>query len=487
MNLITAVRELLGEARQVYRGRPGGSAVEAVTAHLAEPLKVAIAGRVKAGKSTLLNALVGERVAATDAGECTRIVTWYSYGDRPAAWADPSTGASIPLRPTEPVTLPPGIRIEELDRLRMQLPAPWLRSMTLIDTPGTGSLTLTAGARTERFFARPDDGGTVDAVLYLMRQLHSSDVDFLRMTAEAGANGGSLVTAMGILSRADEMGGGADDALAHADRVAADYRDNGRVRSLVHTVVPLAGLLAEASGTMEPREFSGLTTLAAAGAPATAPLLVSTSRFLDPARRAVLSGADREALLRRLGLYGIRLSLRLLADNPRLTRQELCLALAEHSGLTRLRTLLSSQFAERRDVLKAESALRAVDAVTAADPVPEAAALRRSMERIRVNAHEFTEIRMLTDLRTARVPAKADQIARMERLLGGEGGAASTRLNLPAAATGDAVRAAIGAEHAYWARLARHPLTRPDLARAATVAVRSCEVLAARNEAESGR
>ncbi|WP_345525787.1 dynamin family protein [Streptomyces echinatus] len=151
MNLSTAVRELLGEARQVYRGRPGGAAVEAVTAHLAEPLKVAIAGRVKAGKSTLLNALVGERVAATDAGECTRIVTWYSYGDRPAAWADPSTGASIPLRPTEPVTLPPGIRIEELDRLRMQLPAPWLRSMTLIDTPGTGSLTLTAGARTERF------------------------------------------------------------------------------------------------------------------------------------------------------------------------------------------------------------------------------------------------------------------------------------------------------------------------------------------------
>ena len=44
---------------------------------LDEPLRVAIAGRVKAGKSTLLNALVGERLAATDAGECTRIVTWY--------------------------------------------------------------------------------------------------------------------------------------------------------------------------------------------------------------------------------------------------------------------------------------------------------------------------------------------------------------------------------------------------------------------------
>ena len=41
---------------------------------------MAIAGRVKAGKSTLLNALVGERLAPTDAGECTRIVTWYRKG-----------------------------------------------------------------------------------------------------------------------------------------------------------------------------------------------------------------------------------------------------------------------------------------------------------------------------------------------------------------------------------------------------------------------
>ena len=35
------------------------------------------------GKSTLLNALVGERLAATDAGECTKLVTWYQDGARP--------------------------------------------------------------------------------------------------------------------------------------------------------------------------------------------------------------------------------------------------------------------------------------------------------------------------------------------------------------------------------------------------------------------
>ena len=52
----------------------------AIVERLQGPMRVAIAGRVKAGKSTLLNALVGERLAPTDAGECTRLISWYRHG-----------------------------------------------------------------------------------------------------------------------------------------------------------------------------------------------------------------------------------------------------------------------------------------------------------------------------------------------------------------------------------------------------------------------
>ena len=51
-----------------------------VRRRLDEPLRVAIAGRLKAGKSTLVNALIGRRVAPTEVGECTRIVTQFRYG-----------------------------------------------------------------------------------------------------------------------------------------------------------------------------------------------------------------------------------------------------------------------------------------------------------------------------------------------------------------------------------------------------------------------
>ena len=61
-----------------------------------EPLRVAIAGKVKAGKSTLLNALVGEELAPTDAGECTRIVTWYADGPTYAVTAHLTDGTTTP-------------------------------------------------------------------------------------------------------------------------------------------------------------------------------------------------------------------------------------------------------------------------------------------------------------------------------------------------------------------------------------------------------
>jgi ribosome biogenesis GTPase A len=75
---------LLRSAAVVYADDPAALAVVSeLERRLREPLRLAIAGMVKAGKSTLLNALLGEQIAPTDAGECTRIVTWYRYSTTP--------------------------------------------------------------------------------------------------------------------------------------------------------------------------------------------------------------------------------------------------------------------------------------------------------------------------------------------------------------------------------------------------------------------
>src|SRR6185312_17303875 len=165
-------RGLLHDAVAAYRQQPG--AARLLARHLErldEPLRVAVAGRLKAGKSTLLNALVGERLAPTDAGECTRYVTWYTYGDGYDVWFETQDGGRTRL----PFTREEGrLEIDVTSaggapgRIRVAWPSSRLKGLTLIDTPGLGSLSEGVAERTEAALATRDSTPDADAVLYLM-------------------------------------------------------------------------------------------------------------------------------------------------------------------------------------------------------------------------------------------------------------------------------------------------------------------------------
>ena len=55
--VVAAVSALCEQARQATAGTPAEREAQRIAARLQGPIRVAIAGRVKAGKSTLLNAL----------------------------------------------------------------------------------------------------------------------------------------------------------------------------------------------------------------------------------------------------------------------------------------------------------------------------------------------------------------------------------------------------------------------------------------------
>ena len=77
--LVSDVAEVI-DAVAPYLGETHGPALERFRERLGTPLRVALVGRVNAGKSTLVNALVGQRVAPTNETECTQVVTWYRFG-----------------------------------------------------------------------------------------------------------------------------------------------------------------------------------------------------------------------------------------------------------------------------------------------------------------------------------------------------------------------------------------------------------------------
>ena len=463
MSLLDEVRALLDRAVL----ETGDPRLAMARKRVDEPLRVAIAGKVKAGKSTLLNALVGEELAPTDAGECTRIVTWYSDGPAYAVTAHLTDGTATPrpfTRRSGAVQIRLGRPAEEVDHLSVQVPSARLRQHTLIDTPGISSLSTDVSLRTMTFLQ--DEGeraAQTDAVIYLLRHMHGDDVRFLESFHGDGLAGGTPVNAVGVLSRADEIGGCRLDAMAAATRVADRYAADDRLRRLCPVVVPVAGLLGAAGATLREEEYRLLAAVAAQPMESVVDLLLTADRF------AAAGGAQAQ-LLARLGLFGVRLSVRLIRERSVADAGELARALTSHSGIEKLREVFTAQFVGRSEVLKARSALAVLD-----ECIAPGSALAASAERIRVSAHEFVELRLLHQLRSGRLPGTPDQLAGMDRLLGGAGGAAYARLGLPADAPPERLAAAAREALARWQGIAEHPFSGRDLKTAARAVARSCE------------
>ena len=480
--LAGAVRALVRRAGQVYEGGPAMPGLHAAARRLDEPLRVAIAGRIKAGKSTLLNALVGQELAATGAGECTRIVTWYRDGHTYRVMAHPRSGPPRPLPPGPSggvlgVSLG-GLRAEAVDRLVVDWPSAALATMTLVDTPGLDSLSTELSRRAESALGTDgeDEQAEVDAVVYLMRHVHGSDVRFLETFRNDPAERRPVNT-IAVLGRADEVGHGRIDALDSAARVAARYQQDPRLQALCQTVLPVAGLLAATAATLREDEFRAITTLARAGEAGLGRLLVTAARFTGAETSIAVDPACRAALLDRFGFFGLRLSVRLVQSGVAATATALSRELSARAGLAPLRDALTGRFAGRADVLKARSALLAVDAVLQRWPVPAAAGLRHEYERITAGAHEFAEIRLLDTLRAGALMLTDPEKTAACRVLGGDGAAPASRLAVdPQCPPGELHRAAIAAL-AQWQRRAEHPSSTRDVREAARVLVRTCEGL----------
>jgi hypothetical protein len=480
-NLSGTARRLLQRAIEAYRNSPETQRwLRGELERIDAPLHVAIVGKVKAGKSTLLNAMVGEMVAATDAAECTRLVTWYQYANAPRLTLYPKQGAPRPLpasrRDGRLVIDLGGTPVEDVDRLVVDWPSRRLQATTLIDTPGIGSMTTENSERSMAFLLPEDEPATADAVVYLMRHLHATDFEFLEAFSEYGAARASGLNAIAVLSRADEIGGGRLDALQSARRVAARYRSDPRLLGLCQDVVSVAGLLAQAGRSLRQDEFQAFVTLAGASRDDTDALLLSVDRFMASGQQedALLSIDTRRGLLDRFGLFGVRLATTLVrqgSDSPDLLAAEL----VRRSGLDDLRSALTSRFTQRRDLLKARSAMLAVDYVLRREPSPQGRSLLAEVERILAGSHEFAEMRLLAAIRSSSVTIPDAYRAEAERLLGANGPAPAQRLDLVDDTDPGMLRAVALEALDRWRRLSEHPVFPRAFKDAARTVVRSCE------------
>lgn len=301
---------------------------------LQQPLRLAVAGSVSAGKSTLVNGLLGRCVAPVEAGECTRIVTWYEHGEDGKVTIQLKDGTAQHTTLDEHGRVPErlGVPIEAVLRLVVSLDQPGLRELVLIDTPGINTVSqLTEAAARELLFGETA-GANAQALLYVMRHLQVPDAaavaEFRELFSKCGV---SAVNAVAVLTQVDRRTN-AVDIWPTARRLADSARR--ALSGMVLDVVPVVGLLAEASRAelLSEPDLEALRNIAGLDEESVDDLLDSVEDYLDPQ----LPGPDlgqRRRLLSRLHFYGQRQAVAALRERPDLDLPGLNQVLERAAGL----------------------------------------------------------------------------------------------------------------------------------------------------------
>jgi hypothetical protein len=310
-----------------------------------------------------------------------------------------------------------------------------------------------------------------------MRHLHRSDVQFLEAFVDRSVAHASPINAVVVLSRADEIGAARPDALDSARAVAARYGADGRVRELASEVVPVAGLIAETGATLREAQFGWLREVAVLPEERRGSLLQSVDRFRDPELNP-LGEEIREELLERLGMFGLRLAVGLLADGQVRSSTALSQALLEQSGIRDLQRVLTERYAARAQALKARSALTAFRAIgTELDrqAIEGAGDLVLAVDRLEASSQDLALLRLLHLVLTDAVTLAPAQRTEIDRLC--TAGAPTERVGLEPGASAADVRVAALAGVERWRSLAVNPMSDRRTIEAAEIVSRAYEDL----------
>lgn len=372
--LSEALLETCVSAEPRLRSDVAARAVAGMRERLADrTLRVAVGGRVKAGKSTLVNALLGQRLAPTRETECTLIAAWFRYHYQNSVLVHLRDGGvvEVPGRPGGgvPDELPDDLpyRHTEVSQLTVRAADRRIaRDFVLIDTPGGDSLSGLDDYSMESI-------RRADALIYVTQD--AGEVDLKALESFRGEIVGARLSAtnvVAVLSQVDKIDDGEPPEIRRrtADRIAR--RAARGLRGLVAEVVPVAGLVAQTArgGEFTETHAAALRTLARADAQTRRTLLYADDWFLDRAHDTVpVDRAMRAELLALLDRYGVEEALAAI-DAGAADATAILDALEEISGIRRLLAVVQDRFMAAADALRVDAAATALEQELAAAGLP---------------------------------------------------------------------------------------------------------------------
>jgi hypothetical protein len=477
------LNQISREAQRAWHADELHESIRKARTSLREPMRVALVGQIKRGKSTLVNALLKRQLVATGILEKTFNVTELYYSDKWEGFVVFRNGERRRIDPQEvdQFTVQDSRKRKQLrtvDRVCVGDNVELLRDFRLIDTPGLGSVhgydsmnalallgiderqeyeqQLAMLGKTEQDLHRDTVGelGQADAVLFLFSSgLARDDAQVVTRFVGESADTVTPLTAIGLLSMCDSYW---SQFRFHEDRpdpwehdplgedggqgIADGYMRRPEIRRLFYDVVPVAGLVAAGAWTLTSHEIDVLRILARTEPARLTRELRAARRFTHSERPGLsVSPTERRLVFDKLGAWGVLRACRYMRDNVR--ADELRQRLDEDSGVARLRQLIVSHFGNRAAVIKLDAIVRAtraeVDRHRAArlraglPPEPWVSAIADRLEDAELGAQDLAELRALGWLYRGEVALSPQEAAQLAQVTGEAGTDLPSRLGAP--------------------------------------------------------
>lgn len=182
--------------------------------NLNNPLKAVVLGEVKAGKSTLINALIQKEVAYTNVVEATATILEISYAKDEKIIIEYKGGIKKQINSLRDLN-----KLMDLNRLNQEFfediksiyistPTKRLKEITIVDTPGLNTITSENAKRTEDYIKNSD------VILWVLNAHNLGQTDVIEKIEEVMNFGKPII---GIVNRIDEVDGDKEDILGYVE------------------------------------------------------------------------------------------------------------------------------------------------------------------------------------------------------------------------------------------------------------------------------
>lgn len=426
---------------------------------LDRPMRIAITGVIKTGKSTLLNGFMGKYIVPTAVEVLTYNVNWFHHVDSSDDGKEKllvhfhdGNSETFPLSKLDDLVAHKSENKDLLDKIHwvdVYINHPILKVFDLIDTPGLDSLLGTDSKNTRDLLTKEEN--RPDAIIYLMKKgFQRKDMNAVQEFHQStGLVSG--INAIAALTRVDEMPNEYTDAQEIIQR---NKNDHAEIRYYFSEIFPIAALPAQACKTLSDNNIESLKLLA--GYERIDNFMGDKNNFENDLD--FLSLKERQSLCTQLSIAGIRFSVKYFQHNPKATVKDFRKYLYQFSNVEALQKYTVSQFGKRADFYKSTRVMAGLKKVCEetnrkcrGQEKEIILSFLRKINLLDYDIHNhYASYYILRDYYNQADYFNEDDWEKAKRILGEYGQTDVERLGLPEEASENEIQQAYRKSYSYW-------------------------------------